>query len=300
MDDPGRSFVHRSGHAAGTTLTRNDVAMACRAGTHEIHVDTGRDVVIKRFRSWDRREPTREWTALTLLAEFAPGLAATPVRADLITDPPVIEMSRLPGVPLGGTPLSAAQADALAPALDRLWNAVPHGMLTGLKPGLNASQLARRVTGMLAAHHTMDDRALVRRAWQAGAGWFFGGALELLNGGNMVLGQGDPNLANFLWDGTQVRIVDFEDSGPSDRAFELAVLVEHISARSDAGLSADRFLALYDLTAAEQVEVREYRRLSALFWLMLLLPGGRAHHRNPPGTLERQATRLLLLLDGSE
>jgi hypothetical protein len=36
---------------------------------------------------------------------------------------------------------------------------------------------------------------------------------------------------------------------------------------------------------------------AALFWLMLLLPGSPAHHRNPPGTLERQAARLLLLLD---
>jgi thiamine kinase-like enzyme len=116
----------------------------------------------------------------------------------------------------------------------------------------------------------------------------------------MVLGQGDYNLANFLWDGTRVRIVDFEDSGPSDRAFELAVLVEHISAWSDACLSADLFLALFDLTAADQVKVREYRRLSALFWLMMLLPGSPAHRRSPSGTLERQATRLLLLLDDRE
>lgn len=152
---------------------------------------------------------------------------------------------------------------------------------------------------MLAAQNTVDDRALVRRAWQAGADWFAGGALDDIDGGDMVLGQGDSNLADFLWDGTRVRIVDFEDCGPSDRAFELAALVEHISAWSDAGLSADVFLALFDLTAAEQVKVREYRRLSALFWLLMLQPGSPAHHRNPPGTLERQATRLLLLLDGS-
>jgi Phosphotransferase enzyme family len=272
--------------------------MARRAATHQIHVDADRDVVIKRFRSWDRREPAREWTALVLLAELAPGLAATPVRADLTADPPVIEMSRLPGAPLGGTPLSAAQADALALALDRLWNAVPPARLTGPDgPGLNASQLARRVTAMLPAHRTMDDRTLVRRAWQAGTDWFSSGTLDGLNGGDVVLGQGDSNLANFLWDGTQVRLVDFEDSGPSDRAFELAVLVEHISAWSDAGLSADVFLALFDLTAAEQVTVHEYRRLAALFWLMLLLPGSPAHHRNPPGTLERQAARLLMLLN---
>ena len=78
-------------------------------------------MVVKRFRSWDRREPAREWTALVLLAEFAPGLAPAPVRADLAAYPPVIEMSPLPGVPLGGSPLSAAQADALVLALGRLW-----------------------------------------------------------------------------------------------------------------------------------------------------------------------------------
>jgi Ser/Thr protein kinase RdoA (MazF antagonist) len=233
-----------------------------------------------------------------LLAEFAPGLAAAPVRADLAADPPMIEMSRLLGVPLGGTPLSAAQAGALALALDRIWNAVPRARLTDLyRPEPNVSQLARRVTAMLAARRAIDDRALVCRAWQAGADWFSGGALDNLND-DVVLGQGDCNLANFLWDGTQVRIVDFEDSGPSDRAFELAVLVEHISAWSDADLSADAFLALFDLSAAEQVKVREYRRLSALFWLMMLLPGSPAQHRNPAGTLERQAARLLLLLDG--
>jgi hypothetical protein len=150
---------------------------------------------------------------------------------------------------------------------------------------------------MLAAHHSTDDRALVRHAYEAGANWFSSGALDGLDGGNVVLGQGDSNLANFLRDGTQVRLADFEDSGPSDRAFELAVLVEHISAWSDAGLPADAFLALSGLTAAGQVTAGEYPRLAALFWPMLLPPGSPAHHRNPPGTVERQAARLLLLLD---
>jgi aminoglycoside phosphotransferase (APT) family kinase protein len=255
-------------------------------------------VVVKRFRSWDRREPFREWTALVLLAEFAPGLAAVPVRADLAADPPAIEMSRLPGVPLGGSPLTAAQADALVLALGRLWKAVPGTSLAGLgAAGANASQLTRQVAAMLTAQHGLDSHGIVRRAWQAGADWFHGGALGRLDGGDPVLGQGDSNLANFLWDGTEVRIVDFEDSGPSDRAFELADLVEHISAWSDAGLPAEGLLGSFDLTAAEQVGVREYRRLCALFWLVMLLPGRPGHDRNPPGTLERQAERLLRLLE---
>ncbi len=104
-------------------------------------MDAERGVVVKRFRSSERREPVREWAALTLLAEFAPGLAADPVRADLAGDPPVIEMSRLSGVPLGGSPLSAVQADALAIALERLWNAVPRDRLAELgEAELNASK----------------------------------------------------------------------------------------------------------------------------------------------------------------
>ena len=102
-----------------------------------------------------------------------------------------------------------------------------------------------------------------------------------------VLGHGDPCLANYLWDGSRVRLIDFEDSAPSDRAFELAILTGHISAWSDAGLDAGGFLALFDLTRAEQARVRDFRRLAALFWLMMLRPGSASSARNPPGTLER-------------
>ncbi|MEV4893701.1 hypothetical protein AB0K48_30385 [Nonomuraea sp. NPDC055795] len=56
-----------------------------QSATHDVVI--GADEVIKRFRSWERGEPQREWTALTLLAEHAPGLAprrcvpsCTPIR----------------------------------------------------------------------------------------------------------------------------------------------------------------------------------------------------------------------------
>lgn len=40
--------------------------------------------------------------ALTLLAEFAPGLALVPVSEDIGSDPPSIRMARLPAEPLAG------------------------------------------------------------------------------------------------------------------------------------------------------------------------------------------------------
>lgn len=95
-----------------------------------------------------------------------------------------------------------------------------------------------------------------------------------------MFAQADGNLANYLWDGECCRLVDFEDSGVSDRAYELVDLFDHDEAL------AGRVLRM--------------RRLFATFWLLMLLPGNRAHHRNPAGSVERQAERTLVLLARAE
>jgi Ser/Thr protein kinase RdoA (MazF antagonist) len=267
--------------------------------THQVSIDTESAVVTKRYRSWSHGEPAREWRALSLLAEYAPGPAPEPLSAILDTEPPVIPMSWLPGKQLGGVPLSVAQVHALAQALDRLWRSVPPERLQGSGAiAVNSAALTWQVRGALAASGALGDDPLVRRARAAAAGWLDSGMLDARNRAEagLVLGQGDPNLANFLWDGDQVRLVDFEDSGPSDRSFELAILVEHISAWLSGSLDADAFLDLFGLTTAEQARLREFRRLTALFWLLRLRPGSKASSRNPPGTLRRQADRLLTLL----
>ena len=96
-----------------------------RYDTHEVRIDRVRGLVVKRFRSARRGEPVREWTALSLLARFAPGLAPAPVTADLNSDFPVITMSLLPGTELSAAPVTPSQASALAEALERLWRSVP-------------------------------------------------------------------------------------------------------------------------------------------------------------------------------
>jgi hypothetical protein len=257
-------------------------------------------VVTKRFRSWHRGEADREWWALCLLAEYTPGLAAAPLRASLAARPPVIEMSWLPGEPLSSAPLSPEQAEALAVALNRLWDSVPAAAVE--QPGAplpNPVSLAHRVAAMLTpAGERPGGTPLARRAYTAGSAWLSGGGLDLVlrGGADVVLGQGDANLANFLWDAERVRLVDFEDSGPSERAFELAVLTEHIAVWRDDLLDVESFLSGFGLPATVLARLREYRRLMALFWLIMLLPGGPASRRNPPGTLDRQADRLLALL----
>src|SRR5258708_36619788 len=123
---------------------------------------------------------------------------------------------------------------------------------------------------MLAARPALGDDPVVVHAHATAAAWLKRTALEHHGHADhrAVVGHGDPCLASFLRDGDRIRLAGFEDSGPSDRAFELASLTEHISARSDARLDADDFLALFDLTRAEQTRVQDYRRLTALFWLI--------------------------------
>jgi aminoglycoside phosphotransferase (APT) family kinase protein len=267
--------------------------------THEVCIDPGGGIVVKRFRSWSRSEPVREWTALTLLAESAPGLAPVPVRADLGGDPPTLTMSWLPGAELGTEPVTAPQARALADALERLWWSVPSAARE-FPPTVtpNPVSFTGQVRTMAAAGPAPGGHPVVARAHAAGVAWLDRGAAERHTsaGHRTVLGHGDPCLANFLWHADQVSLVDFEDSGPSDRAFELAILTEHISAWSDASLDADEFLSLFGLTRAEAARVHDFRCLAALFWLIMLRPGSASSTRNPPGTLERQAHRLLELL----
>ncbi|MBC3840794.1 phosphotransferase [Streptacidiphilus sp. 4-A2] len=111
-----------------------------------------------------------------------------------------------------------------------------------------------------------------------------------------VFGPGDGNLANYLWDGSRVQVVDFEDSGRSDRAFELAEITEHVASWVEQPLDVEAFLECFELTASESARLLQCRRLLALVWLFLLAFDDPDKPRNPPGTAERQARRLLDLL----
>jgi thiamine kinase-like enzyme len=137
-----------------------------------------------------------------------------------------------------------------------------------------------------------------RWAYRAALAWLDSGGAERAASVTRqpVFAQGDPNLANHLWDGNSVRLVDFEASGRSDRATELADFVEHVVVWAHAGINAEAFLVRFDLSPGEREQVTQLRRLFAAFWVMRLLPGGSAYRRNPTGTFERQASRLLGLL----
>jgi aminoglycoside phosphotransferase len=275
--------------------------------THGITVGEG--TAVKRFRSHvgdERRlygdEPRREWRALKLLARYAPGLAPEPIRAELDADPPLIVMSQVPGEPLGTRLVTEAQEDAVAAALRRLHHAIPPSVLGTVERAPGSPQLipARTREMALACNAGLLD-PLPRQAYRAALAWLDSGWAErpASVSGQPVFAQCDPNLANHLWDGHRVHLVDFEASGRGDRATELADFVEHVTVWAHAGIHAEVFLDRFDLNPGERRQITQLRRLFAAFWVMRLLPGGSAYHRNPPGTFERQASRLLGLLGGT-
>lgn len=74
---------------------------------------------IKRFVKCEEWQPPdiaaqREWRALALVDKYAPGLAPTPVEADLAGPEPTVIMSRLAGTPLRGSSVRPEQLTAMA------------------------------------------------------------------------------------------------------------------------------------------------------------------------------------------
>ena len=218
----------------------------------------------------------------------APDLVPKPVAADLDTVPPTVTMTVVPGVPLRGA-LTATQLDALASAIGALW-AVPFDSVAEVGPWEDILPLVRRLT-----EGPRPAGDVTAAAFDAALAWWEGPdpALLRIAPHAMVLGHGDANLANYLWDGRRVRIVDLEDARVSDPATELANLLEHLSARS---VNSE---ALSRRVDSDPVRFLAARRVWAMFWLRLLLPGGSSEGRNPPGTCDAQARRLMSLLDGA-
>ncbi|MGW0903085.1 phosphotransferase family protein [Streptomyces sp. NPDC002853] len=266
--------------------------------THTMVV--GSHSVTKRFRGQDRERGRREWRALRLLARYAPGLAPRPWEADLAGAEPTVVMSRLAGRPLRGLLLNDDQVEALAAAVTRMHAAVPARVLAGmaLRPG-HQGELTAHIRGWFPQARPRVN-GQVGRAMDHGMDWLAHSGLETAGQPDLpsVFGPGDGNLANYLWDGSRVQVVDFEYSGRSDRAFELAEITEHVATWVEQPLNVPHLLRCVDLTPAESARLMQCRRLLALVWLFLLAFDD-AHAgvpRNPPGSADRQADRLMDLL----
>jgi thiamine kinase-like enzyme len=111
-----------------------------------------------------------------------------------------------------------------------------------------------------------------------------------------VFGRGDPNLANCLWNPPALAFVDWEYAGRTNRAFEIADLMEHIQSRATPDTTWETLVETFELTLLERDTLASARRLMAVFWLLLLQPGQPGAAINPPEARTAQSERVLSLL----
>ncbi len=189
--------------------------------------------------------------------------------------------------------------DDLAAALETLHTRVPADEVDRLPPRISSAPDEVAWLREYVGETTLPVDGVVATAFAAGADWIGSDEATRLSDETVpqVFALADGNLANVLWDGDGCGLVDFEDSGASDRAYEIADLIEHVQSWLTGGLDADDLLGRLDLDSETLRRVRTARRLFALHWLVMLLPGNPGHHRNPPGSADRQAQRLLDLLE---
>ncbi len=262
--------------------------------THNIAFTAGE--VTKTYVNWQADEPQREWSALQCLAAYAPDLAPTPLSTGTQNGRPYIVMARVPGTPLTHA-LTDAQQSALTDALRRLFAVpVPDGLpvrandlLTfqaRLIPQLLDPQNLGVCRDMATVEHAIDTAVPWLQAHPPNEAWIV----------DAVLARGDGNLDNVIWDGQTARLVDWEEFGVSDLAYEVADVIEHASARLERRLDIPTFLSSLTLSGEQRDRLDRFRRVFACFWLTMLLPGRPAWRRNPPGSTEDQARHVIELL----
>lgn len=255
------------------------------------------DEVRKKFVADHEAEAEREWACLSLLAEHAPGLAPRPLRRE-DGDTPVIVMERLPGEPLAPRPLTAEQTEALGAVLRRLYD-VPVQAVRDAGIGARRGDPSRIAT---LAHWLADDYDL----GECRDPGLVGEALEVARAyvaepllpepRQTALGIADLNPANVLVHGRDIRLVDFEDGGLSDPAYEIADHVEHLGSRLPGVYDVRALPAAVGLDVEAHERMTAYRPLWAAFWLAMLLPGNGSWRRNPRGTTEDQAAHFMALV----
>lgn len=267
-----------------------------QTSTHGLTI--GETEVRKEFVPGHEAQAEREWACLTLLAAQAPGLAPRPLRREDGATP-VVVMERLPGSHLAPRPLTTDQTHALGSTLRRLYD-VPVGAVrdAGIGPRrYGAGEHVQVMVDWLAEEVDLGecrDPGLVGEALAIAREWVADPPLPAPR--LTALGIADLNPANVMWDGRAVRLLDFEDGGLSDPAYELADHVEHLGSRLPGVYDADALADAVGLDAEDKDRMTAYRPLFGAFWLAMLLPGNTAWRRNPPGTTEAHAEHFMALV----
>jgi aminoglycoside phosphotransferase (APT) family kinase protein len=287
-----RAAVRGGEAASGVRLLRD--------GHHVFTMRLGHEeVVAKLYPSQARAEPEREWQALCSFQSLR--LSPRPLSFHPADDLPAVLMECVPGTPVDALALSDTQLAAIGAAhvaLRQMQHRSPWRHATN-----HPAVVLRRACDN--CEH-FDPAELKERsesvevAWSLARRWLATGDAQAVGRPpRQVLCRGDTNLVNYLFAGDRLWLVDFEDSGLNDPAFELADMAEHLNARPVAEAMWERMADALRLRPADRLRCRHGRRLAAIFWLTILVGReirGRTRGRETP---EDQAQHMLSLFEGA-
>lgn len=230
-------------------------------------------VCVKIYRVDERRRAEREWLSLTFLSGHH-GSAPLALWADAHPAQPAIGMTFVPGRPFPETSDRHGPLRALA-EVQRQYTQLPlRGELGTLERIDSADHYIRRITSIWAPALRSHPRDALTRdllaflsQWEDSAD-----AAVLAEPAPAIFSRGDSNLLNWLWDGTSIRVVDYEFAGYSDLAFDCADLTEHISGR-EAGIDDQTWAETLSLAGLSSGDLRRFeaaQRTCALRWLAVL------------------------------
>lgn len=287
-----------SGAADLATLTGVQPLPGGLNNTVYAYSDGGEPICIKVYRVDNRQRAEREWNALQFLAAYQPGFVPQPLWFDPDPEFPAIAMAFVPGKPLHQVQNPSKALHALADALHQLYAITPDARSYPYTRVGAVTECVQRIENWAAQVAVSADREFVERVNPLVRHWLQSNDRRILYApAPQVFGRGDPNLANCLWDGTQLRLIDLEYAGWSDSAFELADLVEHINSRSVFDEDWNNVVAQFiPFGSVLSQRFRAAQRTCALLWLVLLWQ--RRDAQRPVFLAQLERVRNLQRMDG--
>ena len=232
----------------------------------------GEDTVIKFYPKTDRRRADREWAALTLLEPHRPGIVPTPLWLDPAEAEPALGMSVLHGTALVEATDQLAALRSLARTTAQL-QAVPLSGLMAELPRIDSGEhyLVRLTQSWPELLDEQADDPLAPVMQELLTAWHRSGDADVvIETDEPVLSRGDANLLNWLLTSQGAGCVDFEYSGFSNRSFDAADHIEHISARDIPDSVWVKALPDLGVTDANRKRFAANQRTCALRWLAVL------------------------------
>ena len=227
----------------------------------------GRKFCFKFYKVDGKQRALREWTALGFLRKRKFGYVPRPFYYEEDDRAPLVVMEFVEGESLGYHHLDREQLGGLFERVEELHAISCDAAVENLRALDGQTRLEgmdRRMRGVDPAGRDEKDCLVLWCKWMQGAG------PELVSApAELIFSRMDDNLANCLWDGRDMRFVDLEYGGWTDRAFDLAEQVEHGQSRSTPHVEWEWFVGQFVLSAEEHRRFEAAQRLMVFFWARL-------------------------------